>query len=94
MRLRWTEDAINDIASIRSYIEKDKPRAAKAVVKKILAATEKLIEYPDAGRPGRIPGTRELAIATTPYIIPYRVRGEFVDLLRVFHGAMRWPDKL
>ena len=94
MRLRWTEDAINDIASIRSYIEKDKPQAAKAVVKRILAATEKLIEHPDTGRPGRIPGTRELTIVNTPYIIPYRVRGDFIDLLRVFHGAMRWPDKL
>jgi len=44
------------------------------------------------GRPGRVDGTREFVVAGTPYIIPYRVRGETVELLAVMHGARRWPD--
>ena len=31
---------------------------------------------------------------TRPYIVPYRVRGEAVEILRVFHAARRWPEKL
>jgi plasmid stabilization system protein ParE len=26
--------------------------------------------------------------------VPYRVRGRTVEVLRVLHGAQRWPDTL
>ncbi len=45
------------------------------------------------GRAGRVPGTRELLIPGTPYIIPYRVRAGAVEILRVFHAARRWPER-
>jgi addiction module RelE/StbE family toxin len=70
------------------YIARDNPAAATRVVKSILAAVERLAEYPAMGHPGRVPGTRELIVSRTPYIIPYRVRGDVVELLRVFHAAV------
>ncbi len=94
MQLKWSEHAISDLEALRSYIEKDKPKAAKGVVKRILRKTEMLADQPGIGRPGRIPGTRELVISETPYIVPYRIRKGCVELLRVLHGAMRWPEKL
>ncbi|MGZ8341172.1 MAG: type II toxin-antitoxin system RelE/ParE family toxin [Telluria sp.] len=54
--------------------------------------TNKLADFPDIGRPGRVMGTRELIIHPN-YVIPYRVRGEFVDILRVQHVARRWPKQ-
>jgi toxin ParE1/3/4 len=54
---------------------------------------ELLQSHPEMGRPGRLPGTRELVVPDTPYIIPYRVRRERLDLLAVFHGHQRWPVK-
>jgi toxin ParE1/3/4 len=48
---------------------------------------------PHRGRPGRWPGTRELVIPRTPYIVPYRVQGDLIEILRVFHGARRWPEE-
>jgi toxin ParE1/3/4 len=33
-------------------------------------------------------------VAGTPYVIPYRVRGQYVEILRVFHSARKWPTKL
>jgi len=44
------------------------------------------------GRPGRVPGTRELVLPNFPYIIPYRVREQRVEILRVFHTARKWPQ--
>lgn len=41
------------------------------------------------GRPGRIPGTRELIISSIPYIIPYRVKNNSIEVLRVLHVAMQ-----
>jgi toxin ParE1/3/4 len=39
-----------------------------------------------------VPGTRELVIPQTPYIVPYRVQGHVIQILRAYHGARRWPD--
>jgi toxin ParE1/3/4 len=44
------------------------------------------------GRAGRVTGTRELVIPNTPFIVPYRGKGEMVIILRVFHAARRWPE--
>jgi len=43
------------------------------------------------GRFGRVPGTRELVIPRTPFIMPYKLEGKVIHVLRVFHGARRWP---
>ena len=45
------------------------------------------------GRKGRVEGTRELVIAGTPYIVPYRVRDDVVQIITVLHNAQRWPDQ-
>jgi len=47
---------------------------------------------PEMGRPGRVPGTRELLIPRTPFIVPYRLVGNTIQILRIFHGARRWPE--
>jgi toxin ParE1/3/4 len=44
------------------------------------------------GRPGRVKGTRELVIVGTPYIVAYRIKGDAVQVLRVLHGAQKWPQ--
>ncbi len=92
MRLRWTNQAINDLESLRSYIEKDKPDAARNMVLQITTAAKNLVDYPNIGRPGRIPNTRELVVTGTPYILPYWVKGDTLEILRVLHGAMKWPE--
>jgi toxin ParE1/3/4 len=76
------------------YIARDNPEAAAGVVIVIQAAVERLSNFPSMGRPGRVPGTRELIVSGTPYIIPYRVRGEEVQILRVFHGARKWTRRI
>jgi len=43
------------------------------------------------GWPGRTPGTREPVVMNTRYIVPYRVRGNTIEVLRVFHTSRRPP---
>ena len=60
---------------------------------RVLAAVDTLADQPSLGRPGRVPGTRELVVRLTRYIIPYRIRGETVEILRVFHASRRLPER-
>ena len=83
---------IND--ALRKFIAKDSEQNAALVARRILQAVELLQTHPEIGRPGRVLGTRELVVPDTPYIIPYRVRRERVELIAVFHGHQKWPSKL
>jgi len=94
MQLIWTESAILDLISIREYIEHDNPEAAERVADSILKSVEMLESNPMVGRVGRVTGTRELVIAKYPYIIPYRIRGQQLELLRVIHSRREWPNEM
>ena len=94
MKIRWTRLARSDIKVACDYVAADNERAADQLPERIQQAAAILIRHPTAGRTGRIPGTRELVVAGTPWILPYRIKRGFIDILAVIHGARRWPDDL
>lgn len=94
MRLVWRRRAIEDLRALQAYLASHDPRAAKRIAATIRRAVEQLATLPHLGRPGRVRGTRELIVSRTPYVIPYRVVGDEVQILRVYHAARRWPDRL
>jgi addiction module RelE/StbE family toxin len=91
MRVRWLRRAVANLDQEAAYIARDNPRAARALIEEALEATSLLARHPDLGRPGRVPGTRELVLRNFPYLIPYRVRDKSVEILRVFHASRKWP---
>lgn len=93
MQVRWLRHALNNLDEEAAYIARDDPGAAARIVERIVTSVEGLGAHPVSGRPGRVPGTRELVVSGTPYLVPYRVRGETVEILRVFHGARKWPER-
>jgi len=92
LKVRWTRLALADLEAIGDFVARDSPAAAHRVIARIVAAVETLSDHPHLGRPGRVAGTREFVVPDTPYVAPYRVRGDEVEVLAVFHGAQRWPD--
>jgi len=94
MKLEWSLFAQNDRDEIFDYIAADNPRAAVAVDRRIQSEVETLAQFPRRGRPGRVEGTRELVILRTPYVVAYRITGDTVRILRVLHGARRWPEEM
>jgi len=89
VKIRWTGPAIGDLTTLRRYIAEHNPSAATRMAARIKKATSRLAEHPMIGRPGRVPGTRELVIR--PYIAAYKVDGQEVAILRVIHHARVWP---
>ena len=92
MRLEWSVYAVADREDIFTYIEVESPRAAISVDERIGEHVRQLLHYPESGREGRVEGTRELVVVRTPYVVVYRLAEEAVIILRVLHGARRWPD--
>ncbi len=93
MQVRWFSDAVIDLIEIEKFIAKDKPGAAHNTARFIKRGTDKLKRTPAIGKPGRVPLTRELIVTGTPYIIPYRVRDNKIEILRALHGARKWPEQ-
>lgn len=91
--IKWLEDAIYDLQSLRSYIAQDNITEAKRIAEKIIRKVKLLSEQPGMGRQGRVPYTRELVISDTPYIVSYRVKNSRIEILRVLHSAMQWPEE-
>lgn len=89
MKIRWLDEAISDLIDIRDYIANDKPQTAQAVASRIRKTIDLLRDQPGIGRPGRVEGTKELIIPGLPYIIPYRVKANTIEVLRVLHAARK-----
>ncbi len=93
LEIRWLKRALANLDAEAAFIARDNPVAAARMVDAIAMAVELLAQHPGLGRPGRVEGTRELVVPDTPYLVPYRVRGNAVEILRVFHGARKWPQE-
>ncbi|MCM3880280.1 MAG: type II toxin-antitoxin system RelE/ParE family toxin [Vicinamibacterales bacterium] len=93
MIISWSPRAIAHLADLRAYVEHDNPGAAGRIATALLAAVERLAVLPNRGRPGRVAGTRELVVTGTPYVIPYRLRGDRLEIIAVFHGRQKWPKR-
>lgn len=91
MRLEWSISARADRNRILQYIAQDSLRAALEVDERIGAIDPLLRQFPERGRPGIVPGTRELVVHRTSYIAIYEIRGDLVFVLSVIHGAQQWP---
>lgn len=92
MKILWSPRARSHLRQIQEFIADDNPVAALETAKKLIDAVERLAVFPASGRPGLKPDTRELVVPGTPFIIPYRIKNEIVEILGVLHTARRWPD--
>jgi len=94
MRVIWFQRAIWDLESAKDYIIQDNPQVAQQIVQRIKDKVSLLSEQPGMGRPGRVPNTKELVVDRTPFILPYRIRDNRIEILRVLHTSRQWPKKI
>ena len=93
-RLEYSVRYFRRLGDIYERIASENPSAARRVVSRIRTAVDQLSTAPGIGRPGRVAGTREPVVVGTPYVVPYRVEDDAVQIITVLHGAEKWPDRL
>jgi toxin ParE1/3/4 len=91
VRVEWLPEAEQNRESQLAYVAERDPQAAIDMGDAILAAVARLARYPASAPRGRVRGTRELVVTGTPYVVVYRVERAAVVILRLLHGAQRWP---
>ncbi|MDR3554170.1 MAG: type II toxin-antitoxin system RelE/ParE family toxin [Syntrophobacteraceae bacterium] len=91
--LIWLPAARDDILRLRRFIEPDNPEAARRAAERLKKATNLLLVHPGVGK--RLEGRqdRELFVpfGKHGYIIRYRLDGEAVVILRVWHALEDKP---
>jgi addiction module RelE/StbE family toxin len=92
LRIVWSPQARRDLREIYLRILPENPAAARALHARIRESILRLADMPQLGRPGRVPGTRELVVPGTRYLVPYRVTEDTLQVLRVYHSARKWPE--
>lgn len=94
--VRWTKQAQADLAAIRAFISQDSPHYASVIISRLIAATDRLIPFPESGRAVpefEDPLVRE--VVRQPYRIVYRLVGmDEVHVLTVHHSSQSFPSEL
>ena len=91
MELRWTVEAAADLEHITDYLFQNAPERAAELVRRVYHAPAALLTFPYRGRAGKKEGTRELVLSSLPYIVVYQITGEVIHVVRILHGAQKWP---
>ena len=94
MQVKWLRNAANNLNDATEYLAEENPKVAREFFIHVIESVNKLAQYPELGRAGRVAGTRELVIVGYPYIAPYRIKDRNVEILRVFHTSRIWPTRL
>jgi toxin ParE1/3/4 len=93
MAVKWLKPALRNLEGIANYIALDNPERAVTFVQEIREKTNFLPDFPSVGRPGRVPGTRELVVHKN-YVVIYRMKSGAIEILRVRHVAQRHPETI
>jgi plasmid stabilization system protein ParE len=86
LRLRWTEQAVDQLGAIADYLSQTSPVYAEGLVTRVAAQLQHLLQFPEIGRvvpEAESPQVRE--VIEWPYRIIYRVRTETIEVIAVVH---------
>jgi toxin ParE1/3/4 len=91
--IKWTEQATRQLDQAHDYIALSNTRETAArITMQLVASVQQLAAFPMSGRAGRVPGTRELVVSSTPFIVAYAIEKADIVILAVYHGAQHWPE--
>lgn len=95
MSIVWLPSAQHNLASIAAYHESVATEdTANRIIRQIVHSATALIENPHLGRPSQsVDGIHALHIGKLPYLLPYRVIEDRIEILRVFHEAQDRPSR-
>jgi toxin ParE1/3/4 len=91
--IEWTEQATRQLDQAHDYMALSNSEGVAArITLQIVNTVQQLETFPMSGRAGRVPSTRELAVANTPFIAAYAIQKARIVGLAIYHGAQQCPQ--
>jgi plasmid stabilization system protein ParE len=88
MLLRWTPEAVSDLARLRAFLADKNPAAARRAALRIRKAAAAFREQPALGRVIEDEDFRDLLapFGRGAYVLRYRIDPDAIVIVRVWHG--------
>ena len=88
MRVRYTAIALADLFELAQYALDHLDESAVQVVGSTVreAVEGRLKRFPEMGKAGQVPGTRELVLTRVNVVVTYRIEGEELWVLSVLRA--------
>ena len=91
MRLIWRPRARRELFAIFEYIAHHDFGAAEGIAAEIDQSAQRLKTFPQLGKPSRDVNVRLLQVPNRPYLLPYQVKRDRVEILAVLDERMKRP---
>lgn len=90
-RIRWTEQASNELDAAFACIRRDSPANGQAFVIRLIAAIDQLYQFPESGRivSEFARRTRELTRARCRVVYP--LHSVLIEIITIHHSARPLP---
>lgn len=82
--IRLLESARTDIRALEAWLATIDGADPERWRRRIADALERLARF-DVGRPSKVSGAREMTVPGMPYVVVYRIEGDELLVLGVFH---------
>lgn len=89
MAVRWRKRSLLDLDRLQQWLLTLERSEPELTINRIRASGERLGRLGDIGRPGARAGTREFPVRGAPYLLVYRMDGDDVEILAVYHMAQK-----
>ncbi|MBE0494077.1 MAG: type II toxin-antitoxin system RelE/ParE family toxin [Thiomicrospira sp.] len=91
MKVRYTKQALNDLARLRQFIAEHNPRAAQAIASQLLHAVERLKPFPLLGiKVASSPNPQTMRdMFVKNYTLRYLIGSSEIIILRIWHDKER-----
>ena len=89
MELIWLPETQEDIQRLFDFLVRVNPEAAARAIRLIQQGADALLEHPEMGRPMDDDTRRRelfLPFGASAYVLRYRLEGETIVVIRVWHG--------
>ena len=85
MQIRFSPESVEDLKRLYEFIAEHDMDAARTTALNLKSAINRFADFPHIGHPlDDLVGVREFVFGR--YVIRYTAKGEFVYVLRVWHG--------
>jgi len=86
----WADEARELFLEYLFFISEKDEGAAERLFEQVERSLEPVAFFPNSGRPGRVPGTREI-VSHPNYLTIYEVHNDFIKVVDFTHARKLYP---